>query len=247
MAVKVFAPMSESRNIRFSPELLRDYSLAALANASELVAEALILHKHDHFARAYFLAVAAIEETGKAFLAFDGQGRNLSDSSVASKLKRAMEDHSQKISSAFTAWLVTSPNIRESVMPAINLMIDLKHGREPSMYTDFRSDFSTIQIPAVAVREKAAFDCIRLATDCLSHTQIYISEKTPEPRTRSQDQLFAMKAGLFQKIASTEDFWWYYIEQLEAGKKDLAEAVMSYQENFAKAGLLFRKSNSEAE
>ncbi len=237
--------MSEPRNIRFSAELLRDYSLAALANASELVAEASVLYKHGHFARAYFLAVASIEETGKAFLAFDGQGRNVSDSGVASKLKRLMEDHSQKITSAFTAWLIATPNVRESVMPAINLMIDLKHGREPSMYTDIRPDSSMIQIPAAVIREKAAFDCIRLASDCLLHTHIHISEKMPESKTRAQDQLFAMKAGQFQKIASSEDFGWYYIAQLEAGRTDFAEAVMSYQENYAKSGLLFRKSSKE--
>ena len=115
------------------------------------------------------------------------------------------------------------------------------------MYTDIRSDSSTIQIPATVVREKASFDCIRLATDCLSHTQVDISEKTPKPRTRAEDQLFAMKAGQFQKIASTEDFWWYYIAQMEAGQKDLAEAVMSYQENYAKRGLLFQKSNKDLE
>ena len=106
--------MSQPRNIKYSRELLRDHSLAALANASELVSEALVLHKHSHFARAYFLAVASIEETGKAFLAFDGQGRYFADSGVASKLKHAMEDHSQKITSAFTAWLVATPNVRES-------------------------------------------------------------------------------------------------------------------------------------
>src|SRR6266850_4965044 len=114
--------MNEPGKHQLSPQLLKDYSLAALGNASELVAEALVLWKHRHFARAYFLAVASIEETGKAYLAFDGQGRNLSDSAVASKLRRAMEDHPQKISHAFTTWLVASPSIREEVMPAINLM-----------------------------------------------------------------------------------------------------------------------------
>jgi len=156
-----------------------------------------------------------------------------------------MEDHSQKITSAFSAWLIATPNVRESVMPAINLMIKLKDGREPSMYTDIRPDSSSIQVPAVVVREKAAFDCIRLATDCLSHTQTHIAEKSPEPRTRAQDQLFAMKAGQVQKIASTEDFWWYYIAQMEAGQKDFAEAVVSYHTTYAKLGLLFQASNKE--
>ena len=243
MSSRSIATVSEPRNIKFSTELLRDYSHAALVNASELISEALVLFKHRHFAKAYFLAVASIEETGKAFLAFDGRGRNLSDSAVASKLKRAMEDHSQKITSAFSAWLIATPNVRESVMPAINLMIELKYGREPSMYTDIHPDSSTIQIPAAMVREKATFDCIRLATDCLSHTQTHIAEKSPEPRTRAQDQLFAMKAGQVQKIANTEDFWWYYIAQMEAGRKDFAEAVVSYQATYGKSGALFRESN----
>ena len=56
-----------------------------------------------------------------------------------------------------------------------------------------------------------------------------------------------MKAGQFQKIASTEDFWWYYIAQMELGKKDLAEAIVSYQENHIKPGLLFLKSSENVE
>jgi AbiV family abortive infection protein len=239
--------MSNPRDIKFSRELLRDYSHAALANAGELVSEALVLHKHGHVARAYFLAVASIEETGKAFLAFEGQGRNLSDSGVASKLKRTMENHSQKITSAFTAWLIEAPNVREFVMPAINLMLDLKHGREPSMYTDICSDSLTIQVPAAVIREKAAFDCIRLATNCLSHTQIYISKKTPEPKTRAEDQLFVMKVEHFQKIVNTEDFWWYYITQMEAGRKDFAEAVISYRDDYINRDCLFGKSVKDGE
>jgi hypothetical protein len=124
-------------------------------------------------------------------------------------------------------------------MPAINLMMSLKHGREPSMYTDIRSDSSSIQVPSTIVSDNAAFDCIRLATDCLSHTQRYILEKSPEPRTRAQDQLFAMKSAQFLKLANTEDFWWYYIEQLETGRKDFAEAVISYYENYARVGVQF--------
>jgi hypothetical protein len=52
-----------------------------------------------------------------------------------------------------------------------------------------------------------------------------------------------MKAGQVQKIANTEDFWWYYIAQMEAGKKDFAEAVVSYQATYGKSGTLFRESN----
>ncbi|WP_077732556.1 MULTISPECIES: AbiV family abortive infection protein [Methylocaldum] len=238
--------MSEYRNIKFSPTLLRDYSLAALANARELVSEALILYKHGCFARAYFLAVASIEETGKAFLAFDGQGRNLSDSAVASKLKRTMEDHSQKITSAFSAYLLVHPSAREAVMPAIKVIVDLKYGREPAMYTDIRPDSSTIQIPVAVVRENAALDCIKLATECLAHTQVYISVKTPEAKTRAEDQVFAMKPREYQTVMKTEDFWWYYVAEMEAGRKDWAEAVVTYQDKYAKRGILFEKSSKDS-
>ncbi|WP_323718188.1 AbiV family abortive infection protein [Paracoccus aminovorans] len=77
--------------------LLRSYSEAALRNADELLAEASLLLEHDHMARAYFLAVACVEEAGKALLAFDSQNRNLSDPAVCTKLKKSMESHGEKI------------------------------------------------------------------------------------------------------------------------------------------------------
>jgi len=79
---------------KFTVDLLREYSAAALHNANELLREASLLCTNGHAARAYFLAVASIEETGKALQAFDAQGRNLADSAVSAKLRRSMEDHS---------------------------------------------------------------------------------------------------------------------------------------------------------
>jgi hypothetical protein len=58
---------------------------------------------------------------------------------------------------------------------------------------------SRVRRHEMKVREKAAFDCIRLATDCLAKTASHISEKTPGPKTRTQDQLFAMKAEQLKK------------------------------------------------
>ena len=63
--------------------------------------EATLLLQHAHRARAYFLAVASIEEVGKAVQAFDGMGRNLKDDAVSTQLKKQFDDHQQKISSAF--------------------------------------------------------------------------------------------------------------------------------------------------
>ena len=232
--------MEQSERFRFTVELLQEYSIAALRNASELLEEASLLYAHDHIARAYFLAVASIEETGKALQAFDAQGRNLADSGVTAKLRRAMEHHSQKITSAFTAWILAGPDIREAVMPAVNLMIHLKRGREPSMYTDIQFDSSKVQVPTTMVRNVAASDCIRLANNCLAHARKYMAEKTPESRTRAQDQLFAMKSGHFRKIINTEDFLWYFIEQLESGNQDLAEAVIQYEKEYVVKGQRFK-------
>lgn len=224
---------------RFSVDLLREYCSTALRNATELLEEASLLHVNGHAARAYFLAVASIEETGKALQAFDAQGRNLADSAVTAKLLRSMEDHSQKITAAFTAVLEASPDIRKDVMPVVDLMIHLNRGREPSMYTDIRYDESKVQMPSQVVRDVAARDCVRLAGDCLRLARKHVAEKKPHVHSRADDQLFAMKSGQFQKIANTEGFWWYYIAQLESGNKDFAAAAVEYQRDYFSKGKAF--------
>jgi hypothetical protein len=150
-----------------------------------------------------------------------------------------MEDHSQKITAAFTAMLLASPDIRDAVMPAVELMIHLKRGREPSMYTDIRYEESKVQVPSSMVRDVVAKDCVRLARDCLAHARKHIAEKKPETRSRAEDQLFAMKSGQFQKMANTEGFWWYYIAQVESGKRDFAAAAVAYQREYFSKGKTF--------
>ena len=230
---------------RFTVDLLREYSAAALQNAGELLEEASLLYANGHAARAYFLAVASVEETGKALQAFDAQGRNLGDSAVTAKLRRAMEDHSQKITAAFTAMLQASQNIRDAVMPAVDLMIHLKRGREPSMYTDIRYEESKLNVPTVLVRDVAARDCVQLARDCLAHARRHISEKKPQARSRAEDELFAMKSGQFQKVANTEGFWGYYIAQLESGNQDFAAAAVAYQRDCVSKGKTFKRPDEE--
>lgn len=144
-------PTQKNRNYELTRELLHQYSAAALRNAEELLDEASLLLKHDHQARAYFLAVASIEEIGKAVQAFDGMGRNLKDSAVATKLKLQFEDHSQKVTSAFVPWLIATPNLRKEVMSLVNTMLNVKHGREPSMYTDIHFKGPKITTPAAMV------------------------------------------------------------------------------------------------
>jgi AbiV family abortive infection protein len=155
--------MRKFRDYELTIQLLQKYSAASIQNASELLDEASLLATNGHKARAYFLAIASIEETGKAQISFDAQGRKLNDSAVASKVRKSFEDHSTKITAAFTPWLLASSDVEKSAKVAIQLMVDLKFGREPSMYTDVHEDGVSVQSPSVVIRPKAAEDCVRLA------------------------------------------------------------------------------------
>ena len=162
--------------------LLRSYSEAALRNADELLAEASLLLEHDHMARAYFLAVACVEEAGKALLAFDSQNRDLSDPAVCTKLKKSMESHGEKINYALSMWAMSSPDQRESIRVASNIIAHVKHGREPSMYSDLRTDPDRVQTPREVVRDSAARDCVRLAKNCLAY------DRDPDSSRHASDQ-----------------------------------------------------------
>jgi len=63
-----------AESFRFSLDTLKNYSEAALRNSEALLEEARLLLQNEHFARAYFLAVSSIEETGKAAQTFAAQG-----------------------------------------------------------------------------------------------------------------------------------------------------------------------------
>jgi len=228
---------------RFTVELLREYSVASLKNAEELIEEASLLYERNHVARAYFLAVASIEEIGKALLAFDGQGRNLVDSAVTAKLRRSLEDHSQKIAAELIPVLSLNQNVREALIPVIDLMTHLTLGREPSMYTDIVYAESKVQLPRGVVRDVAAKDCVRLSKDCLSNARNHLAKEKPTARTRAEDQLFSMKSEQLKKMTNTEDFWWYYIEQCQAGNRDFAAAAIDYQRKYFSKGNEFKRAN----
>ena len=230
---------------QYTISLLKRYSAAALENAVELLEEASLLSAGGHRARAYFLAVAAIEEIGKAVLAFDGQGRNLKDSAVTAKLRRAMEDHSQKVTAAFTPILLSSPDLRHALMPFVDLMIHVKRGREPSMYTDINYKSGEVQQPMAVVRDVAARDCVRLGGDCLRAARRHVTEKNPSQRSAADDALFAMKSEQLNKILNIEGFWWYYIEQMRAGTQDFAVAVITYQHEYVGKGRTYQKPAGE--
>lgn len=237
--------MGSPHTPKMTAELLRSYSEAALRNADELLVEASLLRDHDHMARAYFLAVACIEEAGKALLAFDAQNRNLSDPAVCTRLKASMESHGQKINYALSIWALSSPDQREALKVALDLIFHVKHGREPSMYSDLRTDPDRVQTPREVVRANAARDCVRLAENCLAHAHRHVIEKTPFSFTSAQDRLFTMKSAKFQEMLNTEDFWWYYISRMEAGQQDIAEAVIGYERDHIKTGIAFQSKSPD--
>lgn len=225
---------------KLTADLLRTYSEAALRNADELHAEATLLLEHGHIARAYFLAVSSIEEAGKALQAFDAQLRNLSDPAVCTRLKAGMESHAQKINYAMSMWAMHCPDPRAALKVAIDLVIDLQHGREPAMYSDLRSEPDRVQLPSEIVRPEAATDCVRLARDCLANAHRHVSEREPTKFTSKHDRLFTMKSRRFQEMLKTEDFWWFYITRMEVGQQDFAEAVLEYERDHVKTGVPFR-------
>ena len=94
--------MASPQKPKMAAELLRSYSEAALHNSDELLVESSLLHDHGHNARAYFLAVACIEEAGKALLAFDAQNRNLSDPAVCTKLKAPWKIMRRRLTTQYT-------------------------------------------------------------------------------------------------------------------------------------------------
>lgn len=222
--------------------LLQAYCEAALRNAEELLAEAMLLRDNDHMARAYFLSIACIEEGGKALLAFDAQNRNLSDPAVCAKLKKLMKSHGHKINYALGAWAMHSQDPHDALKLAVDLIIHLGRGREVSMYSDLRTAPDRAQAPREVVRDSAARDCVRLASYCLAYAHRHVAEKTPAEFTNSQDRLFTMNSAKFQEMLNREDFWWYYISRMKAGQQDLAEAVLGYDREHIETGTTFREA-----
>lgn len=237
--------MDQPTRVTPSAAALSAYSEAAIKNAAELVDEASLLAEHRHFARAYFLAVAAIEETGKALILFEAQGRNLKDPAVFSRLIQAWSDHGEEITSAFMPSLATDREaVRKNAVALANLMAALRNGREPAMYSDIRSDNQKAQLPSEVVHEVAARDCVRLAADCLTDARTYLKNRTPTQYTMEQDKLFALKRTHYHRTMNNPDFWWFFVEEAEAGRIDHAAAVISYRDKFELVGKTFRKETS---
>ena len=236
---------AKSRDYALTDDLLRQYRDAALLNAQALLEEASLLLANGHYARAYFLSASCIEEAGKAVQAFEGLGKNLKDSAVAHRLKLHFEDHSQKVTFAFSPWLQATPDLREQVMAFAATMVDLKFGREASMYTDINSERGIVTTPQMQVERATAANCVRLAGTVLSHVRPYAQRAQPKTSTPEQDAFFALKPAIFQKMANTGDFWEYYISRMKQGDTALETAVIDYNRLYLSKDMRFKPAESE--
>lgn len=222
--------MQKLRKYELTHELLESYQNSALNNSAELIEEAKLLYKNGKYARAYFLALASIEESGKSYLAFEAKGRNLSDGGVCKKIKEQFEDHSSKITAAFVGWLHNLNYSRESIEKVVELSFQLKLGRESSMYIDVKQESEEISVPSEVVRPVAANDCISVATNCLYHTRNYISLRKPETRTTFNDKFMCINKNSRMKILNQEEFWHYFLEELKKGNVTLDEVIVKYHD-----------------
>lgn len=235
----------KNRDYQLTEDLLVRYREEALANSQALLDEASLLLSHGHFARAYFLAASSIEEAGKAVQAFQGLGRNLRDPAVAHRLKMQFEDHSNKLTAAFSPWIQATPNIRAEVSDFTRIMVDLKFGREAAIYTDINAEQSIVTTPKIQVKEKAARHCVHLAGSVLAHVGPYVLSQ-PKQSTRVQDEFFALKPSVFQRMSKTADFWEFYVARVEAGDVALEGAVVDYNKQYFSQARLFMPTDGQA-
>lgn len=225
--------MKKLREYDVHDKFLTEYGNASIENAQQILDDAKILLSHKSFARAYFLAVAAIEEAGKAYMAFASRGRNLSDKGLKKKIQEMFESHSQKIGSAFNGWIDKSSNPRESIEAALDLMIHLKHGREKSMYVDANPD-NSISIPMEIIRPAAAIDSVKVAENCVHHTKTHISENHPPSFSSFDDKLFCLKSDKMHEILNNGDFGEYLLSELKqhGGNFNFSKIIVTYHDKY---------------
>lgn len=228
------------QRVTVTNELLQTLQFKALLNASMLIGEAEILFSAKRHARSYFLAAAAIEEIGKAALAFIARGRNLSDHAIQTRLATELGSHSAKISCAFVASIKTmSPEqVRGWLEEFTSLCSGLRRGREAALYSDVTED-GEIRSPDQIVTDTNAHDCIRLAKTLIANTTQMVSDTSPQKFTAVQDRHYALGKKVLQ-VWQNPDFGDHLLMHLEtsAHEFDLFAATVEF---YAESQLAKRK------
>jgi len=232
--------MKKERDYDLTDELLVSYRDAALDNSRQLIEEAQLLFSKEHYARTYFLALASIEETGKAKILFDAMGRDLNDLGLCKVIKRRIEMHSNKITSAFVAWLHNSEDKEKAIQEYVDISVNLKRGREKSMYTDVKSNILGLSVPSEVVRPVAARDCVHLAVNCLHHTEQHIKINEPRKTSKSENKFYCLNTDKINKMMNTEDYWEYYVAQLKQGNDDNSMISVKYYDEYFSKNKIFK-------
>lgn len=230
---------------QLTDDLLRDYTAAALSNAEQLTQEAQLLLSHGHHARAYFLAVAAIEECGKAYTTHEGRGRDLTNPAIANRLQKSIADHQQKLNAATLPWIRRMANPRDQILPLVEVIVALQHGREPSMYSDIRSDGSGVHKPSEVVRPEVAANCVGFCVDVWKQTTAFLAETAPTPYSKTHDALFEIRPDKLASMTNTADFAAYFLARLEGGDTDTAAAFVAYHRDYFQKGVQFQAPISQ--
>ena len=208
---------------------LLELSRAALENAEALLSEAEALLSGEHFARAYFLAVAGIEEIGKSALAFNAAGRDLSNQRVAKTVWEKLLDHKSKIIAAFgpSLHLTQKDGLEEAIEASMELIGALRRGREPSMYTEILQD-GTVRSPRGIVRPVAAQDSVRLLRHCLHRARSHLTSGEPPKTSVADDYFYVQSASKVKQLVEHPDFSPFYLERLKSGAISLEEAIYAF-------------------
>lgn len=232
--------MKKERNHPLTLQLLDEYQKGAFQNASELIDEAEALLKKKHFARAYYLACASLEEAGKAFLAFLSKGRNLSDPGAQKKIRAHFEDHRSKILSSLGCLLQQTKKTKDEIDYFLSIAFALEVGRERAMYVDVTDD-GTVILPRNDIKEINATNCVRLARDSLKATVEYVSISTPPKFSSFQDKMFCIRSEKLAKIMNSEDFSNYLSDFIsnDSSGFDLAKALVKYHDEFFSKNKLY--------
>jgi AbiV family abortive infection protein len=128
-----------------------DWAKKAAENARELAAEAVLLKKHGHLARAYYLAHMSAEESAKAIVLGGAHLEGVKPSDLP-KVTRLLRDHRKKIEFTVRIAAESSPELAkqlEELGPALIEHINgLKNG---TMYTSYSE--GVVHTPAERLEE----------------------------------------------------------------------------------------------
>ena len=233
------------RNYNVTENILQEYQKYALQNAHDILIDAKYLLEKKRYSRAYFLACSAIEETGKAYISFSAQGRNLNNQGIHEILKKSLENHTHKLVSAFFCWVRMSSDPKESIKGFLDIGRHLERGREKSMYVDINDD-NSITLPSDIVRPIAAEDCIKIAENCYTTTKTYTSTNEPDKFTSFHNKLFCLKNEKMKTLFNAANFWEYLLAQVEKDGQniDFAKCIVTYHDLFMGKGKEYKEKNS---